>query len=537
MPRAEYDALRAEGWTTTPKQSEAGQGEFAATWTPEREDTATSYAGIVGDEDAGPGERAADRAERFRGYLGTHMEEATGQADRYEGTDPAHGFQNAERAERAAGRHDRLAARAINLWEKAEHWEQRTRGVISHALYVSAPGVRMGRIKKLEADLRNSEKDAAEYAAEFARWKKTEAIPDADKRAKLVYFLANTSHARFNYPHPRPEECDNQHIWSLLHLEKGAISADEALRLWFSKNADPADREDSTAARWHRHFVNRLAYERQMLEAQGGRLEQTDIEPGGQIGGKLILKVSKSNATGRVTSCACLGPKVGEGWHYKVYNIPGTEWAEYTVKTERLKPEAYTPPTAETLAELAEIKARIKTAREETTPKAPPTINPTKAEAEKLQAIWNTEANKEMTQAEYSAASKGTYCKAEIVGIQPGGQIFHPYHTLTAQLDSVAKVRKYSRQVIILTDKPQKAFPSEVFNDPRPAIKRRVLSRLPELVKICGRGWRDEKWNAADRELFEEAQLVGLAYSNSMTQFGLTAEGFAAAKEGQEATA
>ncbi len=51
VPREEYDFLRAEGWTSTPKQSEAGQGEFSAVWTPAREATALHYAGEIGDED------------------------------------------------------------------------------------------------------------------------------------------------------------------------------------------------------------------------------------------------------------------------------------------------------------------------------------------------------------------------------------------------------------------------------------------------------------------------------------------------------
>jgi hypothetical protein len=66
VPRPEYDALRAEGWTATPKQG----CDFVATWTPEREDTALLYGdGIIDDEDQDPGERAAERAERFGGYL------------------------------------------------------------------------------------------------------------------------------------------------------------------------------------------------------------------------------------------------------------------------------------------------------------------------------------------------------------------------------------------------------------------------------------------------------------------------------------
>ena len=158
VPRDEYEALRAEGWTSTPKQSEAGQGEFAATWTPARRDRALAYAGIIEDEDAGPEERAADRAERFSGYRDKRLGEAGSHADRYDAGPHVHGYQSFARAVRAADRHDRTATRAVDAWDKAEYWTSRTAGVISNALYKSSPSVRMGRIKELEL-LENRLKD------------------------------------------------------------------------------------------------------------------------------------------------------------------------------------------------------------------------------------------------------------------------------------------------------------------------------------------------------------------------------------------
>ena len=144
VPRDEYLKLRADGWITLHKQREAGGGDFAATWTPGRRDTALEYAGIIEDEDMGPEDRAADRAERFSGYLGRRLNEATGHADGYEAGPQAHGYQDQARAERAAARHDRQGERAGDAWSKAEYWQRRTAGVIAHALYVSSPGVRMG---------------------------------------------------------------------------------------------------------------------------------------------------------------------------------------------------------------------------------------------------------------------------------------------------------------------------------------------------------------------------------------------------------
>jgi hypothetical protein len=65
VPREEFLELRKQGWTCTPKQS----CDFVATWRVDREDTALNYSGVIGDEDQSPTDRAADRAERFSGYL------------------------------------------------------------------------------------------------------------------------------------------------------------------------------------------------------------------------------------------------------------------------------------------------------------------------------------------------------------------------------------------------------------------------------------------------------------------------------------
>lgn len=163
VPREEFLELRADGWKSTPKQD----CDFVATWTPQREDTALAYGeGFIGDEDQGPDERAADRAERFAGYRDKRTQEALGHADSYESGPSAHGYQSKAKAVRAADRHDKQAARALTQWSKAEYWTSRTAGVISNALYLSRPDVRMGRIKGLETDLRRYEA-SPEY---YGRW-------------------------------------------------------------------------------------------------------------------------------------------------------------------------------------------------------------------------------------------------------------------------------------------------------------------------------------------------------------------------------
>lgn len=158
VPRDEYLALRAEGWKALHKQREAGGGDFVATWTPARRDTALRLCEVILDEDMGPAERAADRAERFAGYLDKRLTEATSHADRFDAGPSAHGFQSEARAERAAARHDRIAGRAVDAWDKAEYWQARTAGVIRNALHKASPSVRMGRIKELELAIARHEK-------------------------------------------------------------------------------------------------------------------------------------------------------------------------------------------------------------------------------------------------------------------------------------------------------------------------------------------------------------------------------------------
>jgi len=513
VPREEFLKLRADGWAACPKQREAGGGDFSATWTPSRRDTALEYAGFIGDEDKGPAERAADRAERFSGYRDKRTVEACGHADRYDTGPAAHGFQSQARAERAAARHDRIADRAGDAWDKAEYWTSRTAGVIGHALYKSTPGVRMGRIKTIEAELRKLRAGQAEYAAKWHGMKKIEAMTDAAAQTEAARRFCGCANIYGDYMHPRPQNVteyfreNKTSLYSLLTMaesERGeSITGAEACAFFFSDNTEPATDTD-----WTRHLELRLAYENQMLAAAGGMLEQCEVLPGGKLGGKLIIKVSKSSVTKRATSCDVLGPKVS-GWHYKAANIPGTEYAAHKFDLERIAPGAYTPPTPESLAELEAFNAGRKAAAPKST-KAP-LINPTDADAERLQAVWNERAKARLqesifrqygngknwveyieksfkpstvcriTQAVYSANSKGTYGRAEIENIGAGG-IRQGKSYNAAKIAAVCQMRTTwgdgeasgspAPRVIILTDKPQKPLPAAVWIELPPVVEK-----------------------------------------------------------------
>lgn len=413
VPNHEYLALRADGWTSTPKQA----CDFVATWTPSRRDTALDYAGIIEDEDQSPAERAVDRAERFAGYRDKRTSEAHGHADRFEAGPSVVGFQSQARADRVVARFDRVAARAVDAWGKAEYWQARTTGVISHALHVCSPSVRMGRIKELEADLRRQ----------------------------------------------------------------------------------------TEGGEWHTHTTLRLAYERQMLEAQGGRAGVVEMIPGGWLQGgrfmgtewRQIQKVNKSHVSSRVVSV------VVKDNHPSSVNHWGYKWPDgvarvlsHTVEVERMSPDAYRPPTTE---ELEEFHAKTKAAKKAAKAAAPapvPLVNPTDEDAQRLQNLWNAHALKEwternkrngytlatlepstvlrVTQAAYSAASKGTYASAGTREVFAGGIECGIYYAAAAKLREkhgreVCLVRRTSggdsraSRVIVLTDKPQKPLPAALW--------------------------------------------------------------------------
>lgn len=507
VPREEFLKLRTEGWTCTPKQREAGGCDFVATWTPERRDTALAYGdGVILDEDQSPAERAADRAERFAGYRDKRTIEAGGHLGRYDSQPLAHGFQSAARAERAAARHDRIADRACDAWSKAEYWTQRTAGVIAHALYKSTPAVRMGRIKEIEADIRRCEKSRSEYQALLDTWRKVQAIEDPEKQTALAKQLSGYLSGRSTYAHPRPETVTSPYIqknggslYELLHMverEDGSsdITGAEACALFFSTHQELGEEGD-----WLTHYRLRLAYEEQMLEAQGGRAAHVEMEPGGFIGNYQIHKVNKSPATGRVVSVHV--------WHpgRKVYKLgdrvlsPGLE----QLNVERLSKEAYRPPTDEERAAFVEKVKADKAKRKAEAPPAIQLINPTDADAQRLQDLWNARAKAShcarhlksygrdyaeefkpveiirTTQAQYSASSKGSYARAETTELCKDGYEYRHFSgcyghereaALKRQGPVVCKLRTASsgdfygpRRVIVITDKPQKPFPAALW--------------------------------------------------------------------------
>jgi len=525
VPRPEYDALRAEGWQTTAKQD----CDFSAVWSIERENTALSYAGEIDDEDTPPTERAADRAERFSGYRDKRTEEATGHADDYDSGPQAHGYQSEKRAQRAAARHDRQADLALTQWDKADYWTERTAGVIANALHKSSPAVRMGRIKTLEAELRKLEKSWVESTAEEqARFDAMRSVVEhaAGSGEKFVPmekhdFLWTLSSIRQKDGTPEDATSTTEQIaravvssalgsgwgnpkaWEALAKEarEGTRPALAIAQEWLEGRTRPAE-WDPESSRACRHLRMRLAYEMQMLEAQGGRAALVEMVPGGFLGTHQIVKVNKSNATGRVVSVGIMLPTHGRNkWGNESPGEPALRLE--IINIERMKQDTYRAPTPEEAeAYAASVKAE-KAARPKST--APPLINPTLEDAQRLQALFNAEAVRywekahgrplagapsyytppevgevqELTQAQYSAASKGSYARHETREICQGGAVASKSWNRKNPAPVICKVRVtgYNPHIVVrITDKPAKPLPAAMWTSPETVAPENVTA-------------------------------------------------------------
>lgn len=512
-----YERVKSAGFTWAPKQ----ELFVAGRWTPEREDLLIELCGEIDDEDYSATERAADRAERFENYRDKRAAEAGVSADTFDAGPQAFGHQNRARAERQAKRHDRHRTYAVSQWSKAEYWQERTAGVIRNAMHKANPRVRRGRIKELEADQRRHEKDRAEYAERFALWSKVPTLDGADQTiteetyqpwenkpeltstrpvlntpaALLAYKLANTGGGGWEYEHPRTGKKSS--LYSHLTAATDPLTPGEAAALWLAWKLDPADPE-TRSARWSAHYENRLTYERAMLANEGGTAADVEMVPGGWINTgnrtgsmlkdvavewKQIHAITRSPVTKKITSVKVMGT-VG-------YRDPKPGLV--SVNVERLGEGNYRAPTAEELEAFTAATKQAKAEKKATTPKAPSLINPTDADAEKLQAEWNATAlakfNEKkrygaeykpaevlrMTQEEYSARSKGEYALCETRTLHACGKPARRYSNMWTSEGSaydkslgetVCKIRVRgvsdfytTDRVIVITDKPQKPLP------------------------------------------------------------------------------
>lgn len=233
--------------------------------------------------------------------------------------------------------------------------------------------------------------------------------------------------------------------------------------------------------RWKAHYELRLTYERAMLAQEGGSAADEQMEVGGFFGSHQIWKVNKSPATGRVVSLGFWGA------HPYRNNADGSpKMGIQTYNIERLPEGNYRAPTDEEREAFKVAQRAAKSEQKAKAPKVASLINPTMEDAERLQAAWNAKSKAQhdrrisyadykpsevlcMTQAQYSAVSKGTYSHYDTAEVCEHGQQPRREYGRNADASPVAfKVRKTyagggyttgANRVIVITDKPQKALP------------------------------------------------------------------------------
>ncbi|HCM6249711.1 TPA: DUF3560 domain-containing protein [Salmonella enterica subsp. enterica serovar 45:b:-] len=342
----------------------------APAWTPSREDVLLSLAGDIEDDDNTLFDRQEQRAGRFSGYSekrAGESEQTLAQVDALASVIPSGqpilvGHHSERRARRDAQRIENGMKRAVMLFERAEYWQERAQASLRHAKYKERPDVRYRRIKKIEADLRKSEKTIAQSEKYLTMWR----AQTLD--LNMAQLISNYDHitACFSLDkYPRPPEKSQFEGRMSLHsaLENEIITFEQARDIAVRCH----ERTIRHQQRWVTHYRNRLAYERAMLDESGGVVSRIrEFEPGGQVQSRgewlTIIRINRSN--GAVSSVVTP--------YYSFMGCKGT----MTLTPDRITD--YKAPSEE------EARAAKQVA------KRPPIVN------------WPGEGFREMTKAEWS---------------------------------------------------------------------------------------------------------------------------------------
>jgi SAM-dependent methyltransferase len=304
LGRETFDRVKAAGFKWAPKQDLF----VAPMWTPAREDLLLELAGEIDDEDTSLVDRAGMRAERFGQYSDKREGEAQAArravsaiADHIPLGQPILVGHHSERhARKDAQRIEDGMRRAVRLWETSEYWSHRAAGALRAAKYKERADVRHRRIKGLEADKRKHERTAKEAQTYLAGWQ-VEGLT-----MERAMALANGSYMSRCFPltdFPRDPPASQYEgpmgLWSA--LDGGVITVEQAREICLRTYAATI----AHAQRWIDHYGNRLAYERAMLDEQGGiAADRFDIQPGGRVlvSGEWVVVMRVTRREGKVCS-------------------------------------------------------------------------------------------------------------------------------------------------------------------------------------------------------------------------------------------
>ncbi|EIH2744615.1 DUF3560 domain-containing protein [Salmonella enterica] len=294
-----YQKIHAVGFRWAPKQALF----VAPAWTPAREDILLSLAGDIEDDDNTLFDRQEQRADRFSGYSekrAGESEQTLAHVDALASAVPFGqpilvGHHSERRARNHARKIENGMKRAVMLFERAGYWEDRAQASLRLAKYKERPDVRYRRIKKIEADLRKSEKTISQSEKYLTMWR----AQTLD--LKMALLISNYDHisACFTlekYPRPADKSQYEGHMSLYSALTEEIITVEQAREIAVRCH----ERTIRHQQRWVNHYQNRLTYERAMLDESGGVITRSqEFEPGGLVKSRgewlTIIRVNKSN--------------------------------------------------------------------------------------------------------------------------------------------------------------------------------------------------------------------------------------------------
>lgn len=304
LPADLYERVKAAGFKWAPKQEQF----VAPMWTPGREDLCIELAGEIQDEDSTLMDRAEDRAERFDEYHDkrkTDAERAQANVSRIADGIPFGqpilvGHHSERHARRDAERIESGMRRAIKAFETAEYWTRRAAAALAHAQYKERPDVRARRIKTIDADKRKQERYIADAEKELALWN--------HPGLTLEQARAIANYGRLTVTRTNADGTPNTNGgWSAYDVlrpdgERYQACPAKTVQECIDAANQAYPRMIAGCQRWIDHYNNRLAYERAMLDEQGGLVaEKAVMLPGGQVKRRgewfVILKVNPQSVT------------------------------------------------------------------------------------------------------------------------------------------------------------------------------------------------------------------------------------------------
>ena len=447
-----YTRVRAAGFIYAPVQKLF----VAPKWSPAREDLCAELAGEIYAEESTMLERATAKAARLDNLAvrnasrsDAFSEAAARIASRREFGQPILIGHHSERAARKDQQRIESAARAaIKCADAVQYWNWKAAGVERHANRKNCDRTRTNRIAGLLKELRENQRYINHGYIVTRLWEKVAALADTEQQQKAVdyYVGAHLKTGRTN-DHNAYNDARNGTATTAQIIERGLACGEH----WANS---------AKTARYIQHTLNRLAYEQ---GEQGetplltGALTPVILQTFARTHGAESPKARKEGNAYILSSPVPLPCHIGDGCEV---SLDAGEWCML------MQSCGYTPTITER--------------RKSTAPKAPSLLNPAREQAEKLQALWNAQqAAKsaqsvavevlELTQAQYSANSGGSYSKFETLAIGASGersQTVWRNMERVLSCEPVFRVRVASgggfytaRRVIVITDAKQHDIP------------------------------------------------------------------------------